>query len=260
MTWELLEAQIAAYLLVFCRVGGMLFLNPVFSRRNIPGTVRAALALGLSLILAPVVGGSLPAAYGDTFALILMMSRELMMGAACAIAFQFFYYMLFFAGDVVDMGFGLSMAKVFDPGSSLQISLSGNLFQFLFILYFFTTDSHLLFIKLIASSYDVVAIGAAGITGELGAFGVTLFLTAFNLTVRLILPFLAASFVLELSMGILMKLIPQINVFVIHFQLKIFLGLGLMFLFAAPVAAFMEQYVNTVMHSINDLLGAFALR
>lgn len=258
MTWALLETQIAAYLLVFCRVGGMLFFNPVFSRRNIPGTVRTALALGLSLLLGPVVGGALPMMTGETFALILMMSRELMMGIACGLIFQFFYYMLFFAGDIIDMGFGLSMAKVFDPGANLQASMSGNLFQFLFILYFFATDSHLLFIKLIASSYDVVAIGAAHLTGELGYFGVTLFLTAFNLSIRLILPFMAASFVLELSMGILMKLIPQINVFVIHFQLKIFLGLGLMFLFAAPVAGFMEHYVTQVLVSINDLLGTFA--
>lgn len=256
MTWEFISIQLTAYMLVFCRMGGLFFFNPIFSRKNMPNTMRIALVIGITLILTPTVSGALNVEI-TSLSLLIMMCKELMVGVACGLVFQFFFYMLFFAGDVIDMGFGLSMAKVFDPGTNVQMSLSGNLFQLIFIMYFFTTDSHLLMIKLFASSYDIVTIGAVQFGGEVGRFATELFIIAFNLAVRLVLPFMAASFILEIAMGILMKLIPQINVFSIHFQFKIILGLGLLFLFAVPVTEFMNLYIDNMFVSIGDLLGMF---
>lgn len=246
----------AGYLLVFCRMGGMFFFNPIFSRRNMPNTMRVALTLGITLILSPMVSGALNTDF-STLGLILMMIKELLVGVACGLVFQFFFYMLFFAGDVIDMGFGLSMAKAFDPGANIQMSMSGNLFQLLFIMYFFATNSHLLMIRLFASSYDIIGLGAVQIGGEVSRVAVEIFIIAFNLAVQLTLPFVMASFILEIAMGILMKLIPQINVFSIHFQLKIIFGLVLLFLFAVPVAQFMTKYMDTMFISIGNLLGTF---
>ncbi len=243
------------YILVFFRVAGMILFNPLLSRRNVPGQIRAALCLGLTLLLAP---GLLDTAAGDLNggALILAMGKELALGLCGGVVFQYFYYLIFLAGDVIDTGFGLSMAKAFDPGTSIQMSLSGNLFQLIFILYLFATNSHLLLIRLIASSYDLVGIGAVRIGTNLARFMTTLFVSAFSLVMRLALPFLAASFVLEMSMGVLMKLIPQINVFSIHFQFKIILGIFLLFLFAVPTANFLENYMNTLFVSIQNLFLA----
>ena len=257
MSWEITYGAFSAVLLAFCRMGGALFFNPVLSRRSVPAGVRAGLALGLAIIVAPLKGSGMPQEPA-AFRLIMLSAQELMIGVACGIVLQFFFYLLFFAGDVIDTGFGLSMAKVFDPGSSIQMSLSGNLLQLLFILYFFATDSHLLLIRVMTASYDVVPMGAARLTGAAGSVLAGLFVTAFDLIMRLTLPFLAASFVLELSMGILMKLIPQINVFVIHFQTKILLGMVLLFLFAVPVTEFMNGYIETMFASMSDLLKAFA--
>lgn len=255
MTIGLTLEGLSAYLLVFCRMGAMLFFNPVLARRNVPTQVKAALALGMTLLLAPTVGaGYTPPT--ETFALLLQMVLELLAGAACGYVFQLYYYLLFMVGDIIDTGFGLSMAKVFDPGTSLQTSLSGNLMQMLFVLYFFATDSHLVFVRLMAASYDVVGVGAVEFGAQVGSFMMTLFSSAFALAMQLTLPFLAASFVLEIAMGVLMKLIPQINVFVIHFQFKILLGLVLLFLFASPTANFVQNYMNTMFSKMQQLLGA----
>ena len=72
---------------------------------------------------------------------------------------------------------------------------------------------------------------------------------------QLALPFIAASFILEISMGLLMKIIPQINVFAIHFQFKVLLGLLLLFLFAEPTSLFLREYINTLFVSMQNLLG-----
>lgn len=254
MTVNAALSNLEVYMLVFARIGGMVLFNPLLSRRNLPGQVKVALILGITVLLTPMVGGALTEGM-STGALMLAMMQELMVGIACGFIFQIFYFLLFTAGDVIDMGFGLSMAKAFDPGTNLQISMSGNLFQLLFVLYLFTTDCHLLLIKIMAASYDLVGPGAVVFGAEAARFVIEVFTTAFSMAMRLALPFVAAAFVLEFSMGILMKLIPQINVFTIHFQFKIIFGFILLFLFATPVNAFMQNYVDVMFVNMQNLFG-----
>lgn len=254
MSLHVVFTSLAAYMLVFSRVGGMILFNPLLSRRNIPAQVKIALILGITLLLTPSASATMPQALSEA-ALVFAMVRELLVGVACGFIFQVFYYLLFTAGDVIDMGFGLSMAKAFDPGTNIQMSMSGNLLQLLFVLYLFATNSHLILIRLMASSYELVGMGAVAFGDNVGGFLIQLFTSAFSLVMQLALPFVAASFVLELSMGILMKLIPQINVFSIHFQFKILFGLLLLFAFAGPTAQFMEQYMHTMFVNMQNLFG-----
>ncbi len=245
------------FFLVFARVAGMILFNPVLSRRNVPATARAGLVMGLSIVLSYTVSpaqvsGAQPLSY------IVAFAGEVFIGFAAGIVFSMYFYLLFMAGDVVDNAFGLAMAKTFDPGTNLQSSVSSTFFQILFVVYFFATNSHLIFIRLIASSFDLIAPGGVEISGSIAEFLVTLFVSAFNLAMHLALPFLAASFILEISMGVLMKLIPQISVFSIHFQIKVLLGFILLFLFAAPVSNFMQKYETEILLRIQDFIVAAA--
>ena len=247
--------NLTVYMLVFARMTGMIAFNPIFSRRNIPARVRAGFILCMTMLLAPTIASAHLSSFGEPDVL-LGMFREVFVGFACAYVFQMFYYMLFFAGDLMDTQFGLSMAKVFDPSSSVQMSVSGNLLNIFFMLYLFATDSHLLLIKIISTSYMVVPVGAAGIQWEISGFMLNLFLNAFSMVFRLALPFIAAEFILELSMGVLMKLIPQIHVFVINIQFKILLGMVLLLLFARPISGFVDNYQNLMFQSMQQALYA----
>lgn len=254
MSLSLAVESLSAYILVFCRMGGMVFFNPLLARRNLPSQFKVALVLGITLLLTPQVSVGMPAIMTD-FAFLWAMIKELAVGFGCGFIFQIFYYLLFTAGDVIDMGFGLSMAKAFDPGTNIQISMSGNFLQLLFVLYIFATDCHLLLIQMFASSYDIVGIGAVTFGPDVSGFVVRLFPAAFTMVMQLAMPFIAAAFVLELAMGILMKLVPQINVFVIHFQLKIILGFTLLFLFAQPMTEFLQRYIQTMFLSMQNFFG-----
>ncbi len=243
--------------LIFARVGGMLFFNPVMSRRNVPAMARAGLAFGLSIVLMPNVDIALVAG-AQGFSLFTAMMSELFTGFAAGIVFSFYYYLIFMAGDLVDNAFGLAMAKTFDPGTNIQSSLSSSMFNFMFLAYFFMTGCHLVFIRLIAESYSLVPLGGAVVGGRIFECVITMFVEAFDLAMHLVLPFLAASFVLEISMGVLMKLVPQISVFSIHFQVKILLGFVLLFIFAGPVSGFVESYVTEALARVQDVFAAAA--
>lgn len=253
MSVNLAIEEINLFALIFCRCGGMIFFNPLLSRKNIPNQFKAALVLGMAVLITPTITtATLPSMEG--ISLLFAMIKELLIGICFGFLFQIYYYMLFVAGDVIDMGFGLSMAKAFDPATHIQLSLSGNFFQLMFVVYFFITDCHLVFIRLIISTFDLVGLGGYELGSDVGQFICTQFVYAFGLIMHLALPFVAASFILEITMGILMKLIPQINVFSIHFQFKILLGFSLLFLFAAPTTEFIQSFINDMFTQMSSFI------
>lgn len=248
------DAQsLMAYILVFCRMGGMVFFNPLLMRKELPALVRIGIAAGLTLVITPGVAEGAPAALAD-LALVFELTKELFVGIVCGMIFQIYYYLLFFIGDIMDTEFGLSMAKVFDPSTSIQMSISGGLLQFVFALYLFATDSHLLMIRIFASSYDIVPLGQIFVTEAAAGFVLDQFMLAFSLVIRLGLPFIAASLVMQVAMGVLMKLIPQINVFVLNIQMKIFLGLFMLFLFAGSIGVFVNNYTEKMFEAMSEAL------
>lgn len=254
LSWTFVFDSLSTMILVFMRMSGMIFLNPLFSRRNVPGPAKVTLALALTILISPgLTAANLSNMTEWDF--IPAMMRELFAGFCCSYVFQLFYYLLFFAGDFMDIQFGLSMARVFDPGTSIQSSVSGTLLNLIFILYLFVTDSHLLMLRIFSTSYMIVPLGAPGIElTQLAGFMTNLFLSAFILIVKLTLPFVAAEFIVELSMGVLMKLIPQIHVFVINIQIKVLLSIFLLIVFASPISSFMDNYLQLLFQNMEQAL------
>ena len=250
-----LLSNTAVWLLVFARMGGMLGMNPLFSRRNVPAAVRAGLTFLLTMLVAPGASGAAITGSGS-LDLAMALLRELFVGLACGYVFQIYYYMLFFVGDWMDMHFGLSMAKVFDPGTSIQASVSGNLFNTFFLLYFFATDSHLLLIRIFLDSFRILPVGAVTLTSDTPEFFLELFISAFSLGLRLALPFVAAEVVVEVTSGVLMKLIPQISVFVINMQIKVLLGFVLLLAFSGPIATFLDNYMRIMLENMQWAFSA----
>ena len=247
------------FLLVLARMAGMVLVNPVFGRKGLPMMVRMGLVLSLSLFVLPAAELQAVAVSGfTTFGMAEAIIKEVMMGLAIGYVFQMFFSMLYVAGDVLDTLFGFSMGKVMDPISGIQSSVFAQFINVFFFLYFFATGSHLLMVKIVAYTYEVVPVGVTGfVSNALLSYLINLFGSVFGMVIRLTLPFAAAEFVLEVTMGVLMKLIPQIQVFVINIQAKILLGLLLMMLFAYPVGAFLDTYISSMMTEVQTVMMSF---
>lgn len=248
---------LALYMLVFARFAGMLALNPLLARRNIPATVRTTLTLFLTFLVAPTLtANNLPTP--DGFDIIIKIILELFVGFVCGFVFQIFYDMLLFAGDILDTEFGMSMAKVFDPGSNMQMSVTGKFLTFIFVAYFFLSGSHLVVLHLFAQTFEVVAPGAIFIKADVTMFVVDLFSSAFSLIMRLVIPFIAAELILQIALGIMMKLVPQIHVFVINFQLKQGVGLLLLLLLAPLISTYISNYIVILQDTLQQAIQVLA--
>lgn len=180
--------------------------------------------------------------------------QQILIGYTLAYLVILFQNLLFFVGDLLDFHFGLSMAKVFDPATALQVSSVGNIIHILFITMFFVSGSHHHFIRILILSFEYLPLFGTINLVRISSFVMDAFLEAFMIVIKLGLPYIFVLFTLELAMGILMKLIPQIHVFVINIQLKIFVGLILLMLLLQPMASFIDRYVRTMIQALQSLL------
>lgn len=246
--------NIEIYVLVFARIAGIILMNPVISRNTIPAAVKTAIVLCTTILITPII--PIPDGYNTgAFDFILSFGKEIFVGFLLGYVFNIFYYMLMAAGDALDTLFGFAMAKVFDPATNIQSAFASNLLNAMFILYFFATDSHLTLLSLAVSSFDFISIGYDGISLMSSAsFAIELFGSIFALAMKLTIPFIAVEFILDISMGILMKLIPQIHVFVVEYQLKILLAIVMLYIMSGPVAAFIDNYIGMLFDEMQNAL------
>lgn len=242
--------------LVFARLVASIGLNPIFGRRNVPVMLRIGFAGVLTLLVAPLLDVTTFETLNEV-SFMFNLFQQILIGYTLAYVVVLFQHVLFFVGDLLDFHFGLSMAKVFDPAIALQVSSVGNILQILFITMFFVSGSHHHFIRILVLSFEYVPLFGTIDIIRLSSFVMNAFLEVFIVAIKLGLPFIFVLFILEMAMGILMKLIPQIHVFVVNIQLKILVGLVLLMLLLQPMASFIDRYVRIMIQALQAILMSF---
>ncbi|WMI80971.1 flagellar biosynthetic protein FliR [Anaerotignum sp. MB30-C6] len=240
--------------LVLMRMAGFVFLNPIFGRRNIPGIVKSGLVLALTMI----VFTSLPQQqmqFSGMFEYGFVLLKEFSAGFALGFVISLFLYVIIFAGEFIDMELGLSMSKIFDVQSNASIALSATYYNILFMFLFFATDAHLAIINILLNSSNVIPYGQVILGQDVAQAVLDTFIFCSELALKMAFPIVAIEFLCAVGMGILMKAIPQINVFVVDIQLKIFVGLMTLVLIFSPMADFLNQLVVLMVDSVRDILS-----
>jgi flagellar biosynthetic protein FliR len=116
--------------------------------------------------------------------------------------------MVLLSGEVIDMQSGLGMAKIFDPNSSVQMTLYGTLYTVMLYFIYVATDSHLTYVQIIVESFEMVPLGDGGFSPDLASHAFNVFSDAFLLGIKLTLPLMIAEIAVQFAVGILMKSVP----------------------------------------------------
>ncbi len=228
--------MLVLFALVVMRISGAVMFNPVLGRSNLPRQAQAAFIMALSLLLYLGIGnGSVPQpASLMEFGIMLLM--ELFVGFVLGFVMQLAFLTVRFATTVMDHAMGLSMAQVYDPQTQSQVSVTSNLYYGFLVLLFLATDGHVWLIRLFYRSAYLIPFGTVnlnpGITWEM----LELFQDSIIMGLQFAFPLLAMELVTEAAVGILMRMIPQINVFVVNFQVKISVGLLMLLYLFSPMS------------------------
>nr|WP_325300232.1 flagellar biosynthetic protein FliR [uncultured Oscillibacter sp.] len=251
------EGALTLFLLILARMSGFVQFNPLLSRQNFPGMFRAGFTLLLAAFTYSVEGGRLePPAGVLPFAGAVLL--ELAVGFSLGMVVHFFFYIPQMAGLAIDTQMGMTMNQIYDSGSQSNMSVTGTLLNTLMILLFFAGNGHHTLLRIMLTSGQVVGYGGVSIGHDLTNLALELFIECTVLAVKLCMPVLAAELIGQLGMGVLMKVIPQINVFSINIELKVIVGLGLLLMLMLPVSEFLLGVEQTMLDSLQVMLGLTA--
>ena len=169
-------------------------------------------------------------------------------------AVNFYFYIPQLAGSMIDTQMGMTMNQMYDPGTSSSMSVSGQILNVLMTLLFFAGGGHYTLLRIFLTSEEIVPLGAVSIGVPAFQFMLELFVECTVLAVKLCMPILAAELIAQVGMGVLMKVIPQINVFAINIELKVIVGLALLFMLMIPFSEFLIEAERTMMNKLHDIL------
>ena len=247
--WE----RLTLFLYITARMSGFVLFNPLLGRKSLPGLFRAGLILSLSVFVFPLAQQQTTLPDG-VIALALRLLLELALGFVLGMVINFFFYIPQLAGLVIDTQMGMTMNEIYDAGAQANMSVTGQFLNVLMTLLFFAANGHHTLLRIMASSGQIVPFGAVSFGPEVSSAVLSLFVECTVLAVKLCMPILAAELLGQIGMGILMKAIPQINVFSINIELKVLIGLALLFILIAPFSEFLLDAEMMMLDSLEAVL------
>lgn len=243
--------SLTLFLYITARMSGFVLFTPLFSRANIPRYFKAGFIMLLSISVGYAYTGAATTP-GTLLELMVRLLLELGLGFFIGMIMQIFFYIPVLAGTIMDEQMGLSMAQTYDPSFQGNMTPSANLLNVFSMLLFFAANGHYTLLRLMLTSGELLPFGTVSLGEAAAERLVEIFVDCTLLGIKLCMPILAAELMGQVGMGILMKVIPQINVFAINIELKVLVGTTLLFLLISPFSEFILEFEN-------DMLGQIQL-
>ena len=227
--------QIELWLLVLVRVSVMVALLPILNSDEVPGRLKAGMALFLSFILFPALPAasvSIPSSVPGYFLLAL---REIYVGAVMGFAGTFVFAGLRFAGSWIDQEAGFSIMQLFNPMVQEEDTPLGHMLFILFVLLLLATGGYSFYLRAMAESFQVIPLaGADAASGGMVQVFTRMSTDAFVLGLKVAAPVVTALFVSSIALAVIARIMPQMNVWMVGMPMKLALGM-VTTLFALPL-------------------------
>lgn len=213
------------YLMVLVRISAFVMTAPFFSYNAIPIRIKVAISVFLTLVVAQVIPiVELP--YTSVVGYATLALKEMVVGLVLGFMCSLCFYIVNFAGQLMDIEMGLSMATMFDPMSNMQITITGNIYNYFLMLTMVITNMHYYIIRAITDSFKYFNVGQEVFRSDgLKTLMVDFLGNYFMIALRIVLPVFCCMLMLNVVLGVLTRAAPQMNMFVIGIQLKLLAGM-----------------------------------
>ncbi len=214
---------VPTFVLAFFRIAGMMLFAPLFGSERIPKRVRVLLAVVLAMAMAQ---GVTPVYLPQTiWGLAAGIAGEMAFGLAMGMIQSFVFIAAQWAGEIIGQQMGFTIGAVFDPQFGGQGSLIGDMYFMLTLVVFLTIGGHHAMLRGLHDSFEALPLLTVGVDGPLLDTLIGFLSTAMSLAIRLAAPMLVTMLVVDLALGLVGKMMPQLNVMAMGMNLRSALGL-----------------------------------
>ncbi len=246
-------ADLEYFLLILVRVSCFVFVAPFFSMRNTPASVRVSISFFTSLLLYQALTPAQAVQYSTVTEYAVIVMKEAVVGLLIGFAANICTAIVNFAGSIADMETGLSMVTLMDPTTRESTSITGVLYQYVLMLMMMATGMYRYLFGALADTFELIPVNGAVFHADSLLESMVMFLGDYVIIgFRIVLPIFCSILLLNAVLGILAKVSPQMNMFAVGIQLKILVGLSILFLTAGilpGIADFIFDEMKRIMLS-----------
>ncbi|MDO4188803.1 MAG: flagellar biosynthetic protein FliR [Lachnospiraceae bacterium] len=211
--------------MIFVRMASFTVTAPFFSMTNVPRRAKAGIAFFISVLVYSTLSPHEAIEYSSIISFAIIVLKEAISGILIGFGANICLSITSLAGKIADMEMGLSMVQMFDPMTRDQTGFMGSIYQYGVILILLVTNMHHYILRAFIETYTLIPIGQVKFNSEIVIDSVTKFLVDYvSIGFRFCLPVVAAIMLLNALLGVLAKTSPQMNMFAVGIQLKIFVG------------------------------------
>nr|WP_317358301.1 flagellar biosynthetic protein FliR [uncultured Tyzzerella sp.] len=240
------------YMLIFVRIIGFLVFMPVIGGNNGIAMLKIGLAMAISTIVFTSGNVTEVVYVNSIMGYFMLILKEFFVGAIISYIVFFVFNSVYFTGHMTDQQIGYSMANVFDPMTNNQVPITGNLYYFSLCALFIINRGHHMVITAIFYSYKSLPIGKSYILGNSGLFFgiINIMVEFFKIGFLFALPIIGVILTMDVVLGVLVRAVPKMNVFVVGMPLKVIAGLATLWVI---VPIFSEIYYR-IYNLVSELI------
>lgn len=245
--------------LILSRLAGLFLSSPLFSAPQIPTQVKALILMVMGMMLLGPVGVKPELVNLPVLHYVGLVSAEVAIGLFIGLLLTLVFSGIEFAGRLFGIQMGFAVANVVDPTTSQQIGVLSQIIRFIFLFVFFSMDGHLLLIKCLAVSFDILPLGigefrANAIADDIINVGGNLFVIA----MKIALPISCAVLLINTGFAALARTTPQLNIFMVAFMVNILAGLHILSMALPSLVALFQRIIYQSFELIGELLNKLA--
>ncbi|WP_462106880.1 flagellar biosynthetic protein FliR [Campylobacter concisus] len=242
--------KVITFMLLFARLSGLIVFFPFYSHNQIPMVVKTLLVFALCIVLFPL---SHAHEHAINFLFMEILS-EVILGLCAGLLLNIVFAILQMAGEQISMVMGFSMASVLDPQTGTNSPVIANILNFIALLAFLMLDGHHLILQFYSTSLSAIPLGDFYPRSDVMSYALKLFGNLFMFGFVLAFPIIALSILSDAIFGMLMKTMPQFNLLVVGYPIKVSIGFSVLI---AILAGIIKIITDMMVQILNDMPALF---
>ena len=255
---DAVSLRLDLFILMFIRVTALIVSSPIFGREMLPNILKISFCVAVTYVLFAANMDAVLPAYDGLIDFGVLCIKEMLFGLVLGFTTTLFFSAVQVSGQYIDMQMGFGMVNVLDAQNNVSVPITGNLLHIILIITFFGVNGHLKLIYILNSTFAQIPIGTVRLDPSIGMAALEVYILAFLLAVHVAFPLIASGMMGEVTLGFIVRAVPQVNMFVVGLPLKIVIGF-LMLLIMLPVYVnFTDVIFDRMFESINVMMMRLA--
>lgn len=243
--------ELEYFMMIMTRISCFVFVAPFFSVGSVPARVKIGFSFFLSVLLYYITLPHALVIEDTVWGIALLIIKEAVAGLLLGLGAYICQTIVLFAGRIVDMEMGFAMASQFDPSTKQEATITGVYYQYMVLLLMIVTGMYRYFVSALSETFILIPVGYVSINYDSILSSFVSFLAEYMMIgLRICLPVYCAIMILNAVLGILAKVAPQMNMFAVGIQLKIFTGLGILFVTVGLLPSMGDLIFNSMQKAI----------